>query len=124
MVYLEMNDIKKSFGELEVLKGISLKVNEGEVVSIIGPSGSGKSTLLRIATLLETMDGGDLSYLGQKAVHMVNGVSVYEKPAKLAQIKRISVLYFRILIYFRTRALCRILLMRLYMFRKGIKRML
>lgn len=88
MVYLEMNDIKKSFGELEVLKGISLKVNEGEVVSIIGPSGSGKSTLLRIATLLETMDRGDLSYLGQKAVHMVNGVSVYEKPAKLAQIKK------------------------------------
>ena len=88
MVYLEMNDIKKSFGELEVLKGISLKVNEGEVVSIIGPSGSGKSTLLRIATLLETMDCGDLSYLGEKAVYMVNGVSVYEKPAKLTQIKK------------------------------------
>lgn len=88
MVYLEMNDIKKSFGELEVLKGISLKVNEGEVVSIIGPSGSGKSTLLRIATLLETMDCGDLSYLGQKAVYMINGMSVYEKPAKLTQIKK------------------------------------
>ncbi len=53
---------KKSFGEIEVLRDISLAVNPGEVVAIIGPSGGGKSTLLRCMTLLETLDAGDLSY--------------------------------------------------------------
>lgn len=53
MNLLEMQHVKKGFGENEVLKDISLSVAEGEVVSIIGPSGSGKSTLLRCATLLE-----------------------------------------------------------------------
>ena len=52
MIYLEMNHVRKSFGDLEVLKDISLKVEEGEVLSIIGPSGSGKSTLLRCAAML------------------------------------------------------------------------
>lgn len=64
--FLEINHMKKSFGELEVIKDISLTVKEGEVVSIIGPSGSGKSTLLRCATMLEKMDGGELSFLGEK----------------------------------------------------------
>ena len=50
MKLFEMKHIKKSFGNLEVLKDISLEVEEGEVLSIIGPSGSGKSTLLRCAT--------------------------------------------------------------------------
>lgn len=88
MLYLEMNDVKKSFGDLCVLNGISLQVHEGEVVSIIGPSGSGKSTLLRIATMLETMDYGDLSYMGEKAVAIVNDKSVYENPAKLKSLKK------------------------------------
>ena len=67
MKILEINNIRKSFGDLKVLDDISLSVEEGQVVSIIGPSGSGKSTLLRCATLLETMDGGSLSYLGKYA---------------------------------------------------------
>jgi len=67
MNLLEIHNMKKTFGELEVLKDISLSVKEGEVVSIIGPSGSGKSTLLRCATMLEEMNGGTLSYLGQNA---------------------------------------------------------
>ena len=58
MNVLKMTDIKKSFGDNEVLKGISFHVDEGEVVSIIGTSGGGKSTLLRCATLLETVDNG------------------------------------------------------------------
>lgn len=67
MNLLEIHNMKKTFGDLEVIKDISLSVKEGEVVSIIGPSGSGKSTLLRCATMLEDMDGGSLSYLNQKA---------------------------------------------------------
>lgn len=67
MNLMEMNHVKKSFGGLEVIKDISLSVGEGEIVTIIGPSGSGKSTLLRCATMLETMDSGELSYLGEKA---------------------------------------------------------
>lgn len=64
---LEMKNIEKSFGGLEVLKDISFGVDSGEVVSIIGPSGSGKSTLLRCATFLETIDGGEITYMGEKA---------------------------------------------------------
>ena len=64
MVLFEMKHIKKSFGSLEVLKDISLQVEEGKVLSIIGPSGSGKSTLLRCATGLETPDDGEINYDG------------------------------------------------------------
>ena len=69
---LEIRGLQKSFGGLAVLKDISLFVEPGNVVSIIGPSGSGKSTLLRCASFLETADGGDILYDGQYA--MENGV--------------------------------------------------
>ena len=59
-----MKNIKKSFNGVEVLKDISLTVEKGEVLGIIGPSGSGKSTLLRCATNLETPDSGEIHYEG------------------------------------------------------------
>jgi len=64
MSLLEMKNIKKSFNSVEVLKDISLTVDKGEVLSIIGPSGSGKSTLLRCATGLEVPDSGEIHYEG------------------------------------------------------------
>lgn len=64
MSLLEMKHIKKSFNGVEVLKDISLTVDKGEVLGIIGPSGSGKSTLLRCATGLETQDEGLITYEG------------------------------------------------------------
>ena len=58
MIYLEMNHVRKSFGDLEVLKDISLKVEEGEVLSIIGPSGAGTATLPRRAGMLGAAGDG------------------------------------------------------------------
>ena len=88
MAVFEMQNARKAFGALEVLKGVSLKVEKGEVVSIIGPSGGGKSTMLRCATLLETMDGGTLSYGENVAAREENGKSVYAGKAALAQVRR------------------------------------
>ena len=68
MSVLEIKNIEKSFGGSRVLKDISIQVEDGEIVSIIGPSGSGKSTLLRCAAMLETMDRGAVLYEGRKAV--------------------------------------------------------
>ena len=91
MKLLEINHLKKYFGELEVLKDISMSVEEGEVVSIIGPSGSGKSTLLRCATMLETMNGGDLLYGGTAAVKK----GTYASKEQLAKIKEFYGLVFQ-----------------------------
>ena len=87
MKLLEINHCKKSFGETQVLHDISMSVEKGEVVAIIGPSGSGKSTLLRCATLLETMDDGDLVYLGKAAAKSENGHAEYLSKKELREIQ-------------------------------------
>ena len=82
-----MENIRKSFGENEVLKDISLRVSEGQVTAIIGPSGSGKSTILRCATLLETVDGGSITYLDKAAAWEERGRAVYASAAVLRQVR-------------------------------------
>ncbi|MGP2490276.1 amino acid ABC transporter ATP-binding protein [Mesorhizobium sp. PUT5] len=64
MALLEIADVRKKFGALEVLKGISLSVEEGEIIAIVGRSGSGKSTLLRCVNALESIDEGTILFDG------------------------------------------------------------
>lgn len=93
---LEMNNIQKEFDGLEVLKDISFGVDSGEVVSIIGPSGSGKSTLLRCATFLETIDGGEIIYMGDKAaITGEDGKAVYASPQKMKKFRSYCGLVFQ-----------------------------
>lgn len=87
MKLLEMNHIKKEFDGLGVLKDISLSVEEGEILSIIGPSGSGKSTLLRCATMLEEIDGGEIRYMGETVASAdANGTKSYPRGEQASKI--------------------------------------
>ena len=90
MSFIEMNHIGKSFGNLEVLKDVSLHMESGEVVSIIGPSGSGKSTFLRCLCELEKIDKGDICVGGEVMAGQPEGASktVYSSPDKVRQICR------------------------------------
>ena len=83
-----LNHGKKAFGDNVVLKDISLTVNKGDVLAVIGPSGGGKSTLLRCLALLETLNSGDLSY-GDLVVCSSNaeGRAVYGDKATIAEAK-------------------------------------
>ncbi|MBR4199910.1 MAG: amino acid ABC transporter ATP-binding protein [Oscillospiraceae bacterium] len=92
---LEVSNIKKSFGDLQVLKDISLCVGEGEVVSILGPSGSGKSTFLRCISMLETIDAGSMTYCGKAAVRQQDGKPVYVPKNELNEIKHTFGLVFQ-----------------------------
>lgn len=95
MSLLEMKQIKKEFEGTTVIKDISLSVEEGEVLAIIGPSGSGKSTLLRCATMLETIDDGEILYQGKKAVWIENGNPAFPKKQELKEIQSCFGLVFQ-----------------------------
>jgi polar amino acid transport system ATP-binding protein len=84
---VELEHIHKSFGELEVLKGISLTAHEGEVLALIGSSGSGKSTLLRCINMLEVPDSGIVKVAGETIA--LSGVPPYRRVTDEAQIRRI-----------------------------------
>ena len=91
-----MSNIKKSFGSNEVLKDISMHVDKGEVVSVIGPSGSGKSTLLRCATFLETINSGSISYMGKSAVETnAVGEAIYASHKEITELKSYFGLVFQ-----------------------------
>lgn len=95
MELFKIENCRKSFDGEGILKGISLSVNEGEVVSVIGPSGSGKSTFLRCACMLETMDGGTLAYAGKYAAKEENGHVVYSPHSELKEIRKTFGLVFQ-----------------------------
>ena len=95
MKLLETKNLKKSVGNLEVLKDITMSVEENTVVSILGPSGSGKSTFLRCACMLETVDGGELVYCGEKAVTDNDGKAVYASKERIRKIKDYFSLVFQ-----------------------------
>ncbi len=76
---IRVNEVYKTFGNLEVLKGVSLSVNKGEVVVIIGPSGSGKSTLLRCINLLEVPTKGEI---------YIEGIKINDKKVNINKIRQ------------------------------------
>lgn len=95
MNILNMKNISKSFGDNEVIKDISLSVDEGDIVSIIGPSGSGKSTLLRSAVMLESIDSGSIEYMGNSLCNMFENKVVYAKKKDLNEIRSLFGLVFQ-----------------------------
>ncbi|WMJ86005.1 amino acid ABC transporter ATP-binding protein [Anaerocolumna sp. MB42-C2] len=95
MSILEVKNLEKSFDNLQVLKDISLKVENGEIISIIGSSGSGKSTLLRCLNRLETVDSGEIIVDGDVMVSTVNGKSVYAGESVLKDIRMKTGLVFQ-----------------------------
>ena len=96
MNLLEINSVSKAFDGLAVLKDISLTVERGQVLGVIGPSGSGKSTLLRCATLLERVDSGSIRCKGETMVETgADGHAVYANAAQLKKIRSYFGLVFQ-----------------------------
>ncbi len=78
-IIIETKQLKKSFGNVEVLKGIDLAVKKGEVVVIIGPSGSGKSTFLRCLNLLEVPTGGEIFFDGENLLDKKTNIDLHRR---------------------------------------------
>lgn len=84
---IEIRDLHKSYGDLDVLKGVSITANRGQVVSLIGSSGSGKSTLLRCANLLEDSQSGEILFKGEPITW--KGTGLGRHPSDRKQVMRI-----------------------------------
>ena len=84
---VSVRDLRKSFGQLEVIKGVSLEAREGDVISILGASGSGKSTMLRCINMLEVPDSGEIR-IGGEEIRLRKGRRGME-PAESRQVDRI-----------------------------------
>lgn len=84
---IEIRDLHKAYGSLEVLKGVSINAQKGDVVALIGSSGSGKSTLLRCCNLLEDSQQGEILFKGEPVAWKGQGLA--RQPANRAQVTRI-----------------------------------
>ncbi len=87
---LDLRDIRKSWSQHQVLKGINLRIENGEVLSIIGPSGSGKTTLIRTINALEQIDGGEIILYGED---YLKGGAIIDKPQMRAGVRRIGMVF-------------------------------
>src|SRR5579862_8414933 len=85
---VECHAVSKSFGSLQVLKGVDLRVRESEVLCILGPSGAGKSTLLRCINHLEGIDGGWIKVAGQIMGYELKGGKLHELPERIIRQQR------------------------------------
>lgn len=95
---LELNDVRKSFGQIEVIKGVSLKVKKGEHVVIFGPSGGGKSTLLRMMNLLELPDSGTVSF--EDSQYFPHSGNFLDRASRLQQLRsQIGMVFQRFNLY-------------------------
>lgn len=90
MEILKAVDLHKKFGSLEVLKGVDISVNKGDVIAIIGPSGSGKSTLLRLLTNLEKADKGSIQIMGE---YMVENAVYHNDTTVMDMRKKIGMVF-------------------------------
>lgn len=94
--YLTISHLQKQFGDVQVLKDISLTVNQGKSFPLLGASGSGKSTLLRCATFLETLSSGEIAYMGETAVTAaLNAKPVYAPKKQFRKIQTYFGLVFQ-----------------------------
>ena len=76
---IDVINLKKNFGELEVLKGINITINKGDIVAVIGPSGSGKSTFLRCLNCMEDPSGGSIIFNGVDIADMKVDINVHRR---------------------------------------------